>query len=147
MFCKYIQKNLSAYLDGELSRVSKHLIKKHILSCENCRRKLEFFIWVIRLTEKKENYQLSNDFVSNLEQKIIKSKVDTKKQSIFKLSLKKVICCFGVVFIMVGIYFLLFKPLHKLEYPMATLSYQTKSIYYSKNEIIWANVVNQTRRW
>ena len=154
MFCRFIQNNLSAYIDGEVSMIKKYFIEKHLIGCADCKKKLEFIGAVVSLTDKKEEYKLSDDFMENLKAKITSSKVTEQKQ--IKLvpvfGLKVALVTISVVFMVFGSYFL-FKPAYKLDtsnlgYPEATLAYQTKgNDNYSDNVIELANFENQTRRW
>jgi len=52
MDCKYAQKLMMKYMDGEISEAEAKALNEHILVCENCRE--EFFVYDAIITEAEK---------------------------------------------------------------------------------------------
>lgn len=152
MLCKFVQNNLSAYLDEETGRVKNYIISGHLKSCEDCRKKLEFLQCVAKLTKKKESFKLSRNFVSGLRVKIAETSFRQERKLQHKMlpEIRLALSAASLVIIVVGGILIFNKPSFKNEYPLATLSYQAKGGAVqneSKGGVEFANIMNQTRRW
>ena len=101
MLCKFVEKNISAYLDGETGRLSSYIIERHLASCPGCKKKLELLRAVSGLVKEKTELALSPEFMENLRRKVETVKIQTpvlKPVISFKLGLS----AFSLLLVLAG---------------------------------------------
>ena len=146
MFCKLIQKDLSAYLDGELGVFKTRIVKSHLAGCSECRKTLEYLKQLSLAVKKAETVCPSNDLMAALRARIAKEAVNRPvlvPKSFFNFKF-----AFGIASIMLIVTagFLLFKPNYKINLPEATISHQIGSGMEGPNVLDYATLSKQTRR-
>ena len=70
MKCKRLRRKLVAYLDGELREKQKHLIKKHLSQCAECRKEAHLLNESLCLLKGQDYLKPSEDFLANLWERI-----------------------------------------------------------------------------
>ncbi|MCK4618140.1 zf-HC2 domain-containing protein [Candidatus Aerophobetes bacterium] len=70
MKCKRLRRKLVAYLDGELREKQKHLIKKHLSQCAECRKEAHLLNESFCLLKGQDYLKPSEDFLANLWERI-----------------------------------------------------------------------------
>jgi predicted anti-sigma-YlaC factor YlaD len=73
MKCKRIRRKLVAYLDGELRRKQKLLIKQHLTKCRECKKEADLLNKSFYLLKDQQRLKPSQGFETNLWEKIYSS--------------------------------------------------------------------------
>ncbi|MBU0478696.1 zf-HC2 domain-containing protein [bacterium] len=71
MRCRRINKNLLSFYNNELTKTDKEKVKLHLETCSNCRGEYDVLINTINTINDLEDVELSPDFNSRLEEKIV----------------------------------------------------------------------------
>lgn len=148
MFCKFVEKNLSAYLDGETGKLSSFIIYRHLTSCSACRKKLELFRVVSGLAKERAGVELSAEFMDNLRRRVGASGA---RPAVLRpvINFKLALTAFSLLIVLAG--GLILSGIHENKQPdfneYSTLAYQTKAeVVYSGTGVEYSTFSNQTGR-
>ncbi|SJZ59058.1 zf-HC2 domain-containing protein [Selenihalanaerobacter shriftii] len=72
--CKYVQKNLSAYLDEEISLFNQKRIQKHLIKCKKCRLKYKNLEVTVQTLNTFPDISPSKDFTNKVMEQVTKEK-------------------------------------------------------------------------
>ena len=150
MFCKFVEKNISAYMDGETGRAASYLISRHLASCASCRSKLALLTAISKAAKQKEDIKLSADFMQALKMKVLEVKIKqgtvpvvTKKSFALKLGLSAL----GFVLAFISMVLVVPRQHGKDINEFATVAFQTKAeVIATGSGLEYATFTNQTRR-
>ena len=154
MFCKYVKNNLSALLDNELKGPKERFVKSHLVSCHECREKLEFLRCVSEAVAVPVKEKLPSGFTYNVMAQVKLAGVPANaprfaQKPVFGLRLAAGV--FGLMVVLAaGIAF--YHPQRKLMLPEASFSQQTSAGPAVGSEaqypdiIQFASFASQTRR-
>ncbi|MFH1073542.1 MAG: hypothetical protein V1752_00480 [Candidatus Firestonebacteria bacterium] len=152
MFCRFIEKNLSAYMDKETGRLVSYLISKHLVNCRSCRVKLGLFTSISEAAKQREKINLSADFMRVLKLKVAEEKAGRQTVSApaagktavaLRVSLSAL--CLLLVFISLVLVFPRLQEKRINEF--ATVAFQTKAeVIDTGFGLEYATFTNQTRR-
>ena len=146
MLHKYVEKNISAYFDGETGKITAYIIKNHLSSCNTCRKKIELMRAVSGLIKEKVEIDVSPGFIKNL---MLKIEIDGVKTPVIKqvLSAKLIFGIGGLLILILG-GIILDRNNEKIgKEKFGTRASQTKAeIVYSGTGVEYSTVSNQTRR-
>ncbi len=148
MFCKFTEKNLSAYMDGETSRPASYIIKGHLTACPACKRKFELLQAVSGAVKKEPELLLNAEFMENLRRRIAAGGCETRRLRP-ALNLKLILGAFGLLLALTG--GIIISGLHEGKSRIAggygTLEFQTKAdIVCSGTGVEYATFSSQTGR-
>ncbi len=71
MSCSKFQKNLSAYIDGELDLRSKEELEKHLMICHNCQREKDRISEVIELVKSSADIDVPDGLWGRVQEKLV----------------------------------------------------------------------------
>lgn len=101
MYCKHVQRELSAYLDREVTLSKQKKIEKHLAKCNECKSKYE----ELKLTMEKVSFypeiEVSNNFTNKVMSRIEKEKIS------FEDCLNKLVTSHKMVSSIVLLFFLI----------------------------------------
>jgi|GEM_PF-3314786 len=152
MFCKFVEKNLSAYLDQETGRPAACLISRHLAVCPSCRTKLTFYSAISKTLKQKEKFELGPEFTSLLKARIALENRSGQKGAAGQFQkqafmLKLGLGAFFLVFVFSGILFFLGGSRDKAINEFSTIKYQTKTeIIKTGYGLEFSTFTKQTRR-
>ena len=152
---RFVENNISAFLDGELSGLKKQLVKAHLDSCRECSAKYTYIKSISRsLSSGTCKTKAADDFEAVLRARIegMRIPVAVRPASHWPaFGLKLAAGALGVMIIVAGT-MLLNKPRNEFKLPEASFASQTTvSVEQETPDILaqaasFANLANQTRR-
>lgn len=70
MQCEKVQRQISAYMDGELDQATVRSVERHISQCGECRKVAADFQAVDALVRRLPDFDMSDDFVGKLLERV-----------------------------------------------------------------------------
>ena len=85
MNCDKFDKNISLYIDNELSDIEKREFELHLMKCEKCRKNYENMINILKIVREDEQEELPEGYREGLRRKLIKTSKEQRKMINWKL--------------------------------------------------------------
>ncbi len=71
MNCDKFEKNISSYIDNELSDIRKREFELHLMKCEKCRKRYESMIDILKVIRDDEQVEIPDGYREGLRKKLI----------------------------------------------------------------------------
>jgi hypothetical protein len=100
--CEHVQKNLSAYLDGEIDLSREKKIKGHLNSCKKCKLKYENLKATVESLRFYPEIEVANNFTNKVMNRINKERVNVNlslEDVIGELLLSNKLVTFTIIFL------------------------------------------------
>ncbi|MGQ9609310.1 MAG: anti-sigma factor family protein [bacterium] len=110
MHCSKFQKNLSAYLDGELDLQKKEELEKHLIKCSECRKEKEKISEVVEFVKNSTYPDIPVDLWERIQEKLEKAPVYSHFMVFKWVSIPVGAAVFAILLYLLGVTFFFNNP-------------------------------------